>query len=113
MSFSSLIALLFPHLAELEVAEVACAGNTLRLRAATRTREADCPACGNSSRHVHSRYTRQLADTPVSGRQTLIHLEVRRFFCDHTECAKRTFAEQIPGLTSPYARTTPLLRQTR
>jgi hypothetical protein len=28
----------------------------------------------------------------------------RRLFCDAADCPKRTFAEQIPGLTSRYAR---------
>jgi hypothetical protein len=34
----------------------------------------------------------------------MIELGVRRFFCDHPDCPKRTFAEQVPGLTSRYAR---------
>ena len=37
----------------------------------------------------------------------VIELGVRRFFCDHPDCPKRTFAEQIPGLTSRYARRSP------
>jgi hypothetical protein len=37
-------------------------------------------------------------------------MRVRRFFCDEIACARRTFAEQVPGLTTPYARRTPLLR---
>ncbi|MFD0801964.1 ISL3 family transposase [Streptomonospora algeriensis] len=110
MALSSLTALLFPHLAEIDIEEVACDGATLRIRAAPRAAEADCPACQTVSRRVHSRYLRRMADTPVSARKTLLLLEVRRFFCDHDRCPKRTFAEQIPGLTTPYARTTPLLR---
>jgi hypothetical protein len=34
----------------------------------------------------------------------------RRFFCDNTACARRTFVEQVPDLTTPYGRRTPLLR---
>ncbi|MEV6987446.1 hypothetical protein AB0M95_40170 [Sphaerisporangium sp. NPDC051017] len=30
----------------------------------------------------------------------LVQMRVRRFFCDNTACDKRTFAEQVPGLTS-------------
>jgi hypothetical protein len=59
---------------------------------------------------VHSRYQRQLADAALGGRQLPIVLSVRRLFCDHDRCARRTFAEQVEGLTVRYARRTPLLR---
>jgi hypothetical protein len=35
-----------------------------------------------------------------------IRLQVRRFFCDNGGCAKATFAEQVPGLTTRYGRRT-------
>jgi len=41
----------------------------------------------------------------------VIRLRIRRFFCHHTGCPARTFAEQIPGLTTPYARRSPLARR--
>jgi len=53
---------------------------------------------------VHSRYERRVADAPISGVPVVIQLGVRRFFCDHPDCPKRTFAEQVPGLTSRYGR---------
>jgi transposase len=59
---------------------------------------------------VHSRYQRTLADPAIGGRQTLLNLRIRRFFCDNASCNRRTFAEQVPGVTTPYARRTPLLR---
>jgi hypothetical protein len=58
---------------------------------------------------VHSRYERRLSDTATAGQEVLIRLRVRRLFCDNTDCAKRTFAEQVPELTSRHARRTPLL----
>ena len=36
----------------------------------------------------------------------LIDLQVRRFFCGNLACAKTTFAEQVPGLTTRYGRRT-------
>lgn len=45
-----------------------------------------------------------MADAPISGVPVVIELGVRRFFCDHPDCPKRTFAEQVPGLTSRDAR---------
>jgi len=55
---------------------------------------------------VHSRYQRQLADTASGGQEVLIDLQARRFFCSNGACAKATFAEQVPGLTSQYGRRT-------
>lgn len=45
----------------------------------------------------------------MGGRYVLIRLRVRRFFCDKSGCLAVTFAEQIDGLTTRYARRTPLL----
>ncbi|MDT5030759.1 MAG: hypothetical protein QOC94_930 [Actinoplanes sp.] len=59
---------------------------------------------------MHSRYQRVLADPAIGGRPTLLRVRVRRFFCDNTDCDRRTFVEQVPALTTPYARRTPLLR---
>ena len=40
----------------------------------------------------------------------VIRLAVRRFFCDAADCPACTFAEQVEGLTTAYARRTLLLR---
>ena len=39
----------------------------------------------------------------------VIRLQVRRLFCDESACKQRTFAEQVPGLTTRYACKTALL----
>ncbi|MFD9623242.1 transposase [Streptomyces virginiae] len=41
----------------------------------------------------------------------VVRLVVRRFKCLSSGCPTVTFAEQIPGLTSPHARHTPVLRK--
>jgi len=41
----------------------------------------------------------------------VIRLRVRRFFCDHDGCPAQTFAEQVAGLTSRYARHSPPARR--
>ena len=61
---------------------------------------------------VHSRYERRLADAAIGGRRVVIRLTVRRFFCACAACKRKTFAEQVPGLTARYARKTPLLAGT-
>ena len=82
------------------------AGRSVRIQASTQTVRAACPACGAVSRWVHSRYERRLADTAVAAQETMIQLQVRRFFCRNEACAKKTFAEQLPGLTTRYGRWT-------
>ncbi|MEU5893860.1 transposase family protein [Streptomyces sp. NPDC047461] len=69
-----------------------------------------CPDCGRESARVHSSYRRTLADVVVGGRPLLIGLSVRRLFCDGADCARRTFAEQVEGLTVRYQRRSPLLQ---
>ncbi|MFD6094899.1 ISL3 family transposase [Nocardiopsis flavescens] len=83
----------------------------MHITAATTSRAARCPACQHPARRVHCRYERRLADTPASGQEILIHLRVRRFFCDHTPCEQTIFAEQPPHLTRRYGRRTPHLTQ--
>ena len=39
----------------------------------------------------------------------MIDLTVRRFFCDNTDGTAKTFAEQIPGVTTPWSRRTVVL----
>lgn len=36
--------------------------------------------------------------------RVLVRLTVRRFFCDRLSCPRKTFAEQIDGLTERYRR---------
>jgi transposase len=82
----------------------------VRVVARTLPGTASCPSCGLPSDKVHSRYQRRLADVALAGRRMVIVLSVRRLFCDDQACQRRTFAEQIPGLTVRYGRRTPLLR---
>jgi hypothetical protein len=69
-----------------------------------------CPDCGHRSARVHSRYSRTLADVAAGGCPVLISLVVRRLFCDSAVCGRRTFAEQVEGLTVRYQRRSTLLQ---
>jgi transposase len=95
-----------PHLAGVIVEGAELAGTWLVLRAQARAGQAACPRCGQLSGRVHSRYGRRLADAAIGGRRVLICLQVRRFFCRSPGCPRTTFAEQVDGLTSRYARRT-------
>jgi hypothetical protein len=100
---------LLPHLAGVIVEAVTAAAGLLLVTARARVPEAACPKCGTVSRRVHSRHARTLADAAVGGRPVAIVLAVRRFFCASPGCPRKTFAEQVDGLTMRYARKTPLL----
>jgi transposase len=100
---------LFPHLAGVEVERIEQVAGQVKILARTRSAAALCPSCGFSSSRVHSRYRRRLADTAVGGRRAVIVLQARRLFCDALSCGRRTFAEQVPGLTVRHGRKTPLL----
>jgi len=82
----------------------------VRVWASSRAGQARCPSCGYLSTRVHSRYERSLADTALGSRRVVLRLRVRRWVCGNLNCPARTFAEQIAGLTSPYARRSPLAR---
>ena len=103
------LGVLLPHLAGVIVEAVTAAAGLLLVTARARAPEASCPGCGTVSGRVHSRYARTLADAAVGGRPVAIVLAVRRFFCAAPRCPRRTFAEQVDGLTTRYARKTPLL----
>lgn len=71
------------------------------------TEAAECPRCGEMSRHVHSRYQRRLADLPAHGRGVRLILCARRFRCRSPLCPRRIFAERFPAtVTLPHARRT-------
>jgi len=83
----------------------------VRLAARVRATAAECARCGQLAGRVHSTYCRHLADAPISGRPVEVVLRVRRFFCDNDGCPARTFAEQVPGLTTLRARRTGVLKR--
>ncbi|MER6564182.1 ISL3 family transposase [Streptomyces sp. NPDC001027] len=100
---------MFPHLEKVLVEQVCVEDGVVRVQARTRDGALACPDCGVSSARVHNWYRRCLADAAVGGRPVAIDLSVRRLFCDVTSCARRTFVEQVEGLTIRYGRRTVVL----
>ena len=69
--------------------------------------KSSCPKCGTVSRRIHSRYSRRLADLPMSGRTVQLVVIVRRFRCAAELCVRRIFAERFEaGAVAPWARRT-------
>lgn len=56
---------------------------------------AECPSCGTTSRRIHSRYARQVADLPCAGKQVSLRVITRRFVCGLPYCRRRIFAERF------------------
>ncbi|BCJ65737.1 ISL3 family transposase [Polymorphospora rubra] len=81
------------------------------IKATTMTSRDDCPGCGVVSTRVHGRYRRRLADVALARWPVLLDLQVRRFRCATTACVRRTFVEQVDGLTHRFARRSLPLRQ--
>ncbi|MGB5988120.1 MAG: transposase family protein, partial [Marinifilaceae bacterium] len=62
-----------------------------------------CPFYDKKSKSVHSYYSRQLQDLPISFKAVKIQLQVRRFYCMNDEYCRITFSEQVSSLTKAYS----------
>jgi len=91
--------------------QVAIANEAIHVGVITNGQTGCCPLCGHQSERVHSRYARKLADLPWHGKIVRLHVNVRRFFCGNTDCPRQIFAERLPALAPPHARTTARLSQ--
>ncbi|MFK0016920.1 ISL3 family transposase [Streptomyces sp. NPDC091027] len=101
--------LVWPGVEGLGIDAVGVVGDVVWIDLRARQRTVACPSCGVTASRVHSTYMRRLADRPLGGRQVVLRLRVRRFFCDTGLCSRRTMAEQVRGLTSRYQRRTTAL----
>jgi hypothetical protein len=101
---------LFPHLRHVRIDRVEHEPDRVVLTARAASASARCPDCGAAAVGVHGSYQRSLRDTQLAGVAVLIRLRVRRFVCPKSCCGRRTFVEQIAGLTTPHARYSPPLR---
>ena len=71
----------------------------------TQDHSAVCPNCGQSSKKLHSYYTRRIKDTALAEKAVYIKLQIRRLYCMFIDCSQKTFTERLP-LVEPYARRT-------
>lgn len=97
---------LLPRVPGLLVRALSVASNGVLVEAATTAEHATCPDCGRTSARVHSHYPRTLTDRPLATTPLRYHLTVRRFVCANAACPRRIFAEPLPDLASPRARST-------
>ncbi|MGW1109103.1 transposase family protein [Streptomyces sp. NPDC002540] len=104
--------LLFPSTADVAVLSVDASIEIVRVDAQCIADGAVCPVCGVWSNRVHRSYLRFPADVPSGGRSVALQLRVRRFTRGNSGCGRRTFVEQIPGLTRRHGQRTERLRST-
>jgi transposase len=103
---------ILPVTAGVRLIQLRTQGSTVIAVMMTTPYAARCPQCHQLSRHMHSRYVRQLADLPWGRAVTRIELHTRRFFCHTPGCRQDVFTERIPGLAAPYGRRTYALAET-
>ena len=72
---------------------------------------APCPVCAVPAQHMHSRYTRTLADLPWAHYRVRLQLQVRKWFCQNSQCVRHIFTERLPTVAAPWARRTLRLAQ--
>ncbi|WP_425470162.1 ISL3 family transposase [Streptomyces tateyamensis] len=104
--------LLFPSIAGVAVLSVDVNIESVNVEVKSSAPGHSCPGCGSWPTRVHSSYLRFPVDRPVGGRRVRLRLRVRRFVCVNSSCGRRTFVEQIVGLTRRHGRWTERLRST-
>ena len=98
--------ILLPDPALFEVTSYSLEEKVLTLEVRTIKEEAKCPDCHQISSKIHSRYSRTVRDLPMAGFTVVLHVCVRRFFCDNPSCPRCTFTERLSGIIESYARRT-------
>ncbi len=72
---------LIPPFSRLRVNQITLDAQRLTLLLTTTAPTACCPLCATVATHVHSAYTRTVADLPWAGCTVRVLLTVRTFFC--------------------------------
>lgn len=79
----------------LVIESVSDSSDTIILAVRSESDVAECPLCGATSRRIHSRYDRRVADLPCAGKQIRLRVITRRFVCELPRCRRRIFAERF------------------
>jgi transposase len=95
---------LLPASVAVSVDGVVLDDTTITLLLRTTSATASCPLCDHPSHHVHSRYARTVRDLPSLGKETVLLLTARKFFCRNPDCPREVFCERLPDLAPAYAR---------
>ena len=55
----------------------------------------ECPYCHKESSKVHSYQTREIQDLPITDRQTILIVTVRKMKCLYPDCSHKYFSERL------------------
>jgi transposase len=94
---------LFPGI-DVRVEHVSDSCDVPVVEAVSTARPSRCPDCRKKARRTHSSYQRGLNERPLGSHRVIVRLRVRRYFCDRKSCARKTFVEQVPGLSERHRR---------
>jgi hypothetical protein len=94
---------LFPGI-DVRVERVSDSTDVLVVEAMSTAHPGRCPDCRKEARRIHSTYRRTLDERPLGSRWVIVRLRVRRYFCDRKSCSRKTFVEQVPGLSERHRR---------
>jgi len=93
-----------PSNVQLNADTISSEPGTLLIGASVRQTGSICPICSQTSKRVHSRYSRTLLDLPISENLARVRLKARKFFCDNFECPRKVFIERFDCEIKPYYR---------
>lgn len=100
------LCLLLLNASQFLVEEITIEAGEIRIALESTIRQACCPQCQQASTSLHSTYLRYPTDLAWAAWRVVLHLRVKRFFCQNPACPTRTFAEQFPDFVARYARRT-------
>lgn len=78
----------------------------IQIKLESLSNQANCPICKMESERIHSAYTRHPSDLAWAEYPVRLEIITKRYFCQNTDCPKRTFAERFPDYLAWYARQT-------
>lgn len=96
---------------DLEVTGIERIDEVLTVTIVSTQRSPCCPLCGVAAKGVHSRSTCHVTDVPCGGKPVCLLLQVRKYFCEESTCARKIFVERLTSFINPWARVTRRLCQ--
>jgi len=82
----------------------------LHIRVESARTHVSCSYCGQETNKPHSRTIRTIKDLPILGKKVKLLLKQKKYFCNNSDCAYKTFVERF-DFFEPKATKTKRLQQ--
>lgn len=79
--------------------------NSLHIYIKSKPHSCKCLECGTESSTLHSTYQRTIQDTPIRCKQTFLHANVYKYYCENPNCSTKVFMEDLPFAKASQVRT--------